>query len=54
MAESSNLDKDLKPRAGHTMTVDDHHLYIIGGSHLQTYFKDIYVLDTGKLPLRIL
>jgi len=50
MAESSTLDKNIKPRAGHTMSVYDRHLYIIGGSYAQTYFKEIYVIDTDPAP----
>lgn len=49
MAEGVNLDKNIKPRAGHTMSVYDRYLYIIGGSYAQTYFKDIYIIDIGNL-----
>lgn len=37
----------MKPRAGHSMTVYDRYLIIIGGSYAQAYFKELYVIDTG-------
>jgi len=37
-------------RAGHSMTLVDTKLYIIGGSYGQDYLKDIYELDTDPCP----
>jgi hypothetical protein len=37
-------------RAGHSMTLVDCRLYIIGGSYGQDYIKDIYILDTDPRP----
>lgn len=43
ISESSKI----KPRAGHSMTVFEEKLYIIGGSYAQTYYKDFYIIDIG-------
>ena len=49
MAETINAhEKPIKARAGHTMTVFEGKLYIIGGSYGQSYFKDFYIIDTGN------
>lgn len=37
-------------RAGHSMTLVDTKLYIIGGSYGQDYLKDVYELDTDPMP----
>lgn len=37
-------------RAGHSMTLVDCKLYIIGGSYGQDYLKDVYILDTDPCP----
>jgi len=39
-----------KMRAGHSMTLVDTKLYIIGGSYGQDYLKDVYELDTDPCP----
>ena len=39
-----------KARAGHSMTLVDCKLYIIGGSYGQDYLKDVYILDTDPYP----
>ena len=39
-----------KARAGHSMTLVDCKLYIIGGSYGQDYLKDVYILDTDPSP----
>lgn len=39
-----------KARAGHSMTLVDCKLYIIGGSYGQDYLKDVYILDTDPCP----
>lgn len=48
------LDAENNPnpnaRAGHSMTLVDCKLYIIGGSYGQDYLKDVYILDTDPCP----
>lgn len=52
--KSNMLDSENSPdpnaRAGHSMTLVDCKLYIIGGSYGQEYLKDIYILDTDPCP----
>jgi len=43
-------EKIPKVRAGHSMTLVDTKLYIIGGSYGQDYLKDVYELDTDPQP----
>ena len=45
-----DLDKSPNARAGHSMTLVDCKLYIIGGSYGQEYLKDVYILDTDPCP----
>ena len=40
----------LKPRAGHSATVVNSKLYIVGGSCGSLYYKDYFVLDTDPAP----
>ena len=49
---NSQLDPEKSPnaRAGHSMTLVDCRLYIIGGSYGQEYLKDVYILDTDPCP----
>ena len=53
--KSNMLDSENSPdpnaRAGHSMTLVDCKLYIIGGSYGQDYLKDIYILDTDPCPV---
>ena len=49
MLESENS-LDPNARAGHSLTLVDCKLYIIGGSYGQEYLKDIYILDTDPCP----
>ncbi len=44
--EMSN-NSQIKPRAGHSTTVYEDKLFIMGGSYGQQYYKDFYILDTG-------
>ena len=39
-----------KARAGHSKTLVDSRLFIIGGSYGQDYLKDVYILDTDPCP----
>lgn len=50
--ENNIQDGDPSPnaRAGHSMTLVDCKLYIIGGSYGQEYLKDVYILDTDPCP----
>jgi hypothetical protein len=48
--EHPDQEKLLKSRAGHSMTVVQGKLFIIGGSFGQNYFKEFYVLDTDPAP----
>ena len=43
-------EKSPNARAGHSMTLVDCKLYIIGGSYGQDYLKDVYILDTDPCP----
>lgn len=43
-----NDDKIIKSRAGHSMSASGGYLYVIGGSFGQKYFRDYFILDTGK------
>ena len=45
-----NNDNILKSRAGHSMTLVDDKLYIIGGSCGSSYYKDFFMLDTDPAP----
>jgi len=47
-----DYDKNTSPgaRAGHSMTLVDYRLYIIGGSYGQEYRKDVYILDSDPCP----
>lgn len=45
-----DINKNPKARAGHSMTLVDCKLYIIGGSYGQDYLKDVYILDTDPEP----
>ena len=54
MVETTSINKNIRARAGHTMNVHDYHLYIIGGSHSQDYFKDIVMIDVGKKDFRLM
>jgi N-acetylneuraminic acid mutarotase len=47
---SSNSSLQPKARAGHSMTLVDCKLYIIGGSYGQDYLKDVYILDIDPCP----
>jgi N-acetylneuraminic acid mutarotase len=41
-------DKDVvKARAGHSMTVVEEKIFIIGGSYGQMYYQDFYSFDTS-------
>jgi leucine-zipper-like transcriptional regulator 1 len=44
------INQNPKARAGHSMTLVDCKLYIIGGSYGQDYLKDVYILDTDPQP----
>jgi N-acetylneuraminic acid mutarotase len=51
MAETINaMDKPIKARAGHSMTVYEGKLFIMGGSYGQSYFKEFYIIDTDPAP----
>lgn len=39
-----------KARAGHSKTLVDSRLFIIGGSYGQDYLKDVYILDIDPCP----
>lgn len=39
-----------KARAGHSKTLVDSRLFIIGGSYGQDYLKDVHILDTDPCP----
>lgn len=47
----SNPDEQPKARAGHSKTLVDSRLVIIGGSYGQDYLKDVYILDTDPQPI---
>lgn len=47
----SNPDEQPKARAGHSKTLVDSRLVIIGGSYGQDYLKDVYILDTDPQPV---
>jgi leucine-zipper-like transcriptional regulator 1 len=47
----SNPESKPKARAGHSKTLVDSRLFIIGGSYGQDYLKDVYILDTDPCPL---
>lgn len=46
----SNPECVPKARAGHSKTLVDSRLFIIGGSYGQDYLKDVYILDTDPCP----
>ena len=47
--ETRYSDKEVvKARAGHSMTVVNEKIYIIGGSFGQIYYQDFYSFDTSK------
>jgi len=46
----SNPESQPKARAGHSKTLVDSRLFIIGGSYGQDYLKDVYILDTDPCP----
>jgi N-acetylneuraminic acid mutarotase len=45
-----NPDCKPKARAGHSMTLCDKKIYIIGGSYGQEYNRDVYIIDTDPCP----
>ena len=45
-----NPDLSPKARAGHSMTIIERRLFIIGGSYGQDYLRNIHVLDTDPPP----
>ena len=45
-----NSENQPKARAGHSKTLVDSRLFIIGGSYGQDYLKDVYILDTDPCP----
>lgn len=46
----SNPDCQPRARAGHSKTLVDSRLFIIGGSYGQDYLKDVYILDIDPCP----
>ena len=46
----ANPECQPKARAGHSKTLVDSRLFIIGGSYGQDYLKDVYILDTDPCP----
>lgn len=46
----ANPENQPKARAGHSKTLVDSRLFIIGGSYGQDYLKDVYILDTDPCP----
>ena len=47
---SENANSLIHARAGHSMTVVEDFLYIIGGSCGQNYFKDFFCIDIDPAP----
>lgn len=47
---SSNENYLIKQRAGHSMTLVDDKLYVIGGSKGSTYHKDFFIIDVDPCP----
>lgn len=48
LTDTVKLDEQpIRARAGHTMTLFEGKLYIMGGSYGRAYFKDFYIIDTG-------
>lgn len=50
MASVCDPENIVKARAGHSTTVVDDKLYIIGGSCGSSYYKNFFVLDTDPAP----
>jgi N-acetylneuraminic acid mutarotase len=46
----ANPECQPKARAGHSKTIVDSRLFIIGGSYGQDYLKDVYILDIDPCP----
>ena len=52
--ETKYSDKEVvKARAGHSMTVVEEKIFIIGGSFGQMYYQDFYSFDTSKFVLEV-